>query len=597
MAVYLNPLADKYSKFKLCLSGHCHLMEISGPQGTHGVIYAGANSPFPCQNYGVARASFTTFRALHPGFAKITFNSDNIILQYIAADDDTDHFDYSEITGTHNPGDIVYTYTIDTGAPSPNPMTWASAPASTSSTTVTMTATTANDISGVEYSFHNVTDPNHDSVWQDSTSRVDTCLEPNTTYAYQIKARDKSSNHNETAYSATADVTTPIADTAQEIHFTIISNTAVTFDWVGTANHVHYGRNSGDLSSTVAAVDSNILPVSSPWVSASSGPFREAKLTGLSQSTTYYYKVGDDGVQHTFGTSLAPGGLGFVVVSVSDMHYSGADMTSIMNDIAVVSPTVVIVPGDIIGAKTTGQANVDIRFNDFMVWSQDAPLMPAWGNHEWDTPAGDDLRNYKGRFDLPNAQASPGSPAVGGYGEDWSWFDYGNVRFITYPEPWSGAWADWNTKATSIMSAAQANPNIKFIITYGHRPPYDSRTGGDATLQGYLNGLGDQFSKYVLNFSGHSHHYERTYPQHGVIHVIDGSATGGLNTGECPYATCPPPAWSAYRANRWGFVKLNITNNAIVGSYIVGPMGGGTNDVNAPEGTIIDTFTIGNSAP
>jgi hypothetical protein len=209
MAVYLNPLADKYSKFKLCFSGHCHLMEISGPQETHGVIYAGASSPFPCENYGAARASFTTFRALHPGFAKVTFNSDNIILQYIAGDDDTGHFDYSEITGTHNPGDVVYTYyMIDYNAPAPDPMTWASVPAAISSSSITMTAAIATDTSGVEYFFHNVTDPNHDSGWQTGTSWTDTGLTADTTYSYQVKARDKSPNHNETAFS------TPAADAA-----------------------------------------------------------------------------------------------------------------------------------------------------------------------------------------------------------------------------------------------------------------------------------------------------------------------------------------------------------------------------------------------
>ena len=29
--------------------------------------------------------------------------------------------------------------------------------------------------------------------------------------------------------------------------------------------------------------------------------------------------------------------------------------------------------------------------------------MPAWGNHEWENPTTDDLRNYKGRFVLPNS--------------------------------------------------------------------------------------------------------------------------------------------------------------------------------------------------
>jgi len=607
VAIASNSLADTFSKFKLRLNGHSHNYERTDPNVTHGVIYVTDQSCGSFENGGACPGGWeicpqpvwSAMRFFHIGILKLDFSDTAIQGTFYCGPS----LSGETVTCTYDPANplanVLDTFTIgsvpdDTTPPTPNPMTWASAPASTSATTVTMTATTASDGSGVEYDFNNVTISGHDSGWQNGTSWVDTGLEPNTTYTYQVKARDKSSNHNETAYSATADVNTPVADTATEIHFTIISNTAVTFDWVGTASHVHYGMLSGNLTSVAAAVDSNILPVSSPWVSASSGPFREAKLTGLSQNTTYYYKVGDDGVQHTFKTPLAPGSSGFDVVSVSDLHYSGGNMTSIMNDIAAVSPTLVIIPGDITGAKTTGQVNVDIRFNDFMAWSQDAALMPAWGNHEWDTPANDDLRNYKERFDLPNQQTTPSSPAVSCGGEDWSWFDYGNVRFITYPETWSGAWADWAPKAASIMSDAQANPNISFIITYGHRPAYNSR-GGDENLKGYLDGLGDQFSKYVLNFCGHSHHYERTYPQHGVIHVIDGAATGNGSTGDCEavYITCPPPAWSAFRALRWGFVKLHITSTSIEGSYIAGPLGGGTNDYLGPEGSVVDAFTIG----
>jgi len=607
VAIASNSLADTYSKFKLRLNGHSHNYERTDPNLTHGVIYVTDQSCGSFENGGACpggweicpQPSWSAYRQFHIGILKLDFSDSAIQGTFYCGPS----LSGETVTCTYDPAhpltNVLDTFTIgavpdDNTPPTPNPMTWSSVPASTSSTTVTMTATTATDTSGVEYFFRNVTISDHNSGWQDSTSWVDTGLEPNTTYTYQVKARDKSSNHNETAYSATADVNTPVADTAQEIHFTIISNTAVTFDWVGTASHVHYGMSSGNLTSVAAAVDSSILPVSSPWVSASSGPFREAKLTGLTQNMTYYYKVGDDGIQHTFKTPLAPGSSGFDVVSVSDLHYSGANMTSIMNDIAAVSPTVVIIPGDITGAKNTGQENVDIRFNDFMAWSQEAALMPAWGNHEWDTPANDDLRNYKERFDLPNQQTTPSSPAVSCCGEDWSWFDYGNVRFITYPEPWSGAWADWAPKAASIMSDAQANPNISFIITYGHRPAYNSR-GGDTNLQGYLDGLGDQFSKYVLNFCGHSHHYERSYPQHGVIHVIDGAATGNGSTGDCEavYITCPPPAWSAFRALRWGFVKLHITGTEIEGSYIAGPLGGGTNDYLGPEGSVVDAFTIG----
>jgi len=95
----------------------------------------------------------------------------------------------------------------DTTAPTPNPMTWAVAPQATGSTSVSMTATTASDSSGVEYYFACITDPAHDSGWQDSPTYEDTGLNTGTEYTYQVQARDKSPNQNVTGWSDPASAT------------------------------------------------------------------------------------------------------------------------------------------------------------------------------------------------------------------------------------------------------------------------------------------------------------------------------------------------------------------------------------------------------
>lgn len=98
--------------------------------------------------------------------------------------------------------------TPDTDPPSPDPMTWATVPYATGSASISMTAATASDPSGVEYYFECVSGGGNDSGWQDSTTYEDTGLTPDTTYTYRVKARDKSSNLNETAYSGNASATT-----------------------------------------------------------------------------------------------------------------------------------------------------------------------------------------------------------------------------------------------------------------------------------------------------------------------------------------------------------------------------------------------------
>jgi parallel beta-helix repeat protein len=380
-----------------------------------------------------------------------------------------------------------------------------------------------------------------------------------------------------------------------EVHWNITGQTSVTVHWRGSENTIRYG-----LTTAYGEVGTAQTP--SPLPFSSSGPFWEAKLTGLQENTVYHYAIGN-GPDHTLRTPPPRGAAGFTVYAEGDIGdtTSYASMGVVQRLIAADMPAFVLALGDLTYGNSHGQAHVDQHFNDVMLWSRDAAYMPAWGNHEWDVPSADDLRNYKGRFDFANGQTSPptadntcsGKPQSCA-GEDWHWFDYGNVRFIAYPEPWSGAWADWNTRANALMEEAQADPSIKFIVTFGHRPAYSSgHHQGSLTLKGYLDALGASHSKYVLNLNGHSHNYERTYPQNGVVHVTAGTGGASLEQdGTCLWLTCAQPAWSAFRAMHLGPLKLRFTATAIEGSFICGPPGGGVNDVNCAEGSIVDSFTI-----
>jgi hypothetical protein len=115
-------------------------------------------------------------------------------------------------TGGTTTGTVWSFTTQDIEAPLPNPIVWAIEPNAISSSSITMTANTADDISGVEYYFANITDSNHDSNWVSSPVWTDTGLVNNTTYTYLVKARDMSTNRNETGWSNTASATTLIYD-------------------------------------------------------------------------------------------------------------------------------------------------------------------------------------------------------------------------------------------------------------------------------------------------------------------------------------------------------------------------------------------------
>lgn len=389
---------------------------------------------------------------------------------------------------------------------------------------------------------------------------------------------------------------------ADEIHFTMTGPNSVTVDWRGTENTISYGTASGVHNNTVTAVTPSPLPTSS------AGPFREAKITGLLENTLYYYVMGAGTDEHTFRTPLPRGSSGFIVYAEGDMGstLSGSRMSSVQSLIVNDLPSDSDLPRFVLGLGdlTYGEANlskIDRHFNDVMVWSRDIPYMPIWGNHDWDTLSSlvGHLNNYEGRFDFPNSQTSPGADtAIGnGPGEDWYWFDYGNVRFIAVTEPYIGmSWPTWQTAVRPIMDAAQADSAIGFIVTYGHRPGYSSgHHAGAATLKGILDTLGDSHSKYVLHINAHSHDYERFFPQHGVVHITAGTGGDNLETDltACLWRICPQPSETAFRAMHHGITRLKFTQSGIEGKFICGPAESGKNDITCNPGTVVDSFSIG----
>ena len=385
---------------------------------------------------------------------------------------------------------------------------------------------------------------------------------------------------------------------ADQIHWTITGQTSVSFDWRGAEDTLRYGVTKGAPSAFAVGRTPMPAPDSSP------GPFWEARLTGLAENTLYYYRIGT-GPEHTFRTPPPRGSSGFWFAEQADIGSSKrwptvtALQTAILPDHPKLSgddrPRFVLVPGDLTYGDQGSLAEVDQHFNDVMAWSQDAAYMPAWGNHEWATKSDakpDNLNNYEGRFDLPNSRTSPGAEAAvgNGPGEDWYWFDYGNVRFIAYPEPYSGAWKDWAMRADTVMAAAQADRAITFIVTFGHQPAWSSGADheGYVDLAGHMAGLRRKHSKYVLCLQAHSHHYERMDPEKtdGILHIVGGG--GGSTLGGLAKEA---PAWSAFRMNHFHHQRIYVQSDRIDGYAICGPPSP-KDSAPCEPGAIIDSWSI-----
>jgi hypothetical protein len=356
-----------------------------------------------------------------------------------------------------------------------------------------------------------------------------------------------------------------VAGNADQVHFSIIDRTSVTFDWTGTADAIIYGTKPEKLNKEIRAEHPSFLPVTNPWKS-DAGPYWEAKLKGLKENTVYYYRIGENNEVQKFKTPPLPGNAGFRIVLTTDMHERSSENLLMFSQIAALNPDIVMTSGDITGAGPDGQKNVSERFHDAMVWSQSAAWMPAWGNHDWEYDTIDDLRSYKGRFDIPNPGTISGSPEVSCCGEDWGWFDYGNTRIISLPEPWeSSVRTEWLAHVTPVFSDAQKNPDIKFIITFGHRSAYTStnrRSPGEKSLQIILDKLHSDYPKFKLDVSGHNHQYERYLLPGDMTYVVNVSTGSYYHEG---WQTPEKPEYCVFRAIHYGILILDISEDSIAG--------------------------------
>jgi hypothetical protein len=382
------------------------------------------------------------------------------------------------------------------------------------------------------------------------------------------------------------------AEAPHEVHFTYTGPRSVTFDWRGNTSTLRFWSKDAPPRTVTGHAPA-------PQPISSAGPFQEAELDGLTPGAEYIYEFANDARPVPVSFRAPPTGPArFVFAAVGDVGASTVepDAAGVNEDIRIADPWFVLMLGDVSYADLKSQAAVDQHFEDVMTWSRRAAYMPVWGNHEWEAAPRDDLRNYKGRFALPHAAASPGAPAAGCCGEDWYWFDFGGVRFIAYPEPYGATtWPDWAKRVEPLFAEAQADSGIDFIVTVGHRPAYSSgHHGSELALRAILDGFGRRFAKYVLNLNGHSHVYERTKPQAHVVYITAGIGGGQLEHGPtgCLWDSCTPPPFTAYRAIHHGFLKVSVSPDQLHLEAVCGPASTGNDDVRCVDGEILDDVII-----
>ena len=189
--------------------------------------------------------------------------------------------------------------TQDGTAPTPNPMTWATEPYATGTSSISMTATTATDASGIEYYFECTAGGGHSSSWQDSTTYEDTGLSESTQYSYRVKARDKSSNQNETAYSTTKSATTESSSQANLVSWWMLDESSGTTaadssgnSHDGTLTGGSWAPTSGKFDGAVSlgAANTDRVQVPTTGLSASAATVSLwARIVGTQSGCRYFF--------------------------------------------------------------------------------------------------------------------------------------------------------------------------------------------------------------------------------------------------------------------------------------------------------------------
>lgn len=196
---------------------------------------------------------------------------------------------------------------FDTQPPSPNPMSFdlpSGWPTPTSTSEIAMTAAEATDTFGlVQYYFSALGAGATSSGWQSSRVYVDSGLNANWPYSYKVKARDLSSQQNETNFSSTANVATCI-ETPTGIGVGAVTEATIELTAEGSFTNLQYGSSGMYYEVTPFVVGSG----AGEWTKQ-----LNVIISGLAPQTEYTIRIK---ARNYFGANETPW-VGPIVVQTS----------------------------------------------------------------------------------------------------------------------------------------------------------------------------------------------------------------------------------------------------------------------------------------
>ena len=269
-----------------------------------------------------------------------------------------------------------------------------------------------------------------------------------------------------------------------------------------------------------------------------------AQLTGLQPNTVYYYQVSSGGQTSEMGhfrtmpkaDSMEP----FRILMIGDhQRNEHSDYEWLLRmaerkarqkwggDALEDNVRLLMNVGDQVDSGSVRQYEFTHLYKSREVMSR-LPIMTCVGNHElFKDP---ELKLYEGHYQSYGELTYQGIQSHSAF---YYAYQAGPVLFVVLnTDGTSDAQKQW---AQQVITAADTDPSVKFIVSVQHRPLYAEQWAGDYSswMQSEMMPILSASPKHVLNCAGHHHLYARgQMTEWPVYHMITG---GGVGTSAQDY--------------------------------------------------------------
>ena len=302
-----------------------------------------------------------------------------------------------------------------------------------------------------------------------------------------------------------------------------------------------------------------------------------AEIKGLKQASTTFYRCGSPGdwsAKYSFRTA-PKAGTSFRYAAYGDSRSNDSARATVRAGIQARNPAFSIHTADFVN-NGWSQSQWDAWFKTMqplLAWS---PLQGSIGNHEGHAT------HYYDQFAFPTH-----SPKGSAKGEAYFSFDYANTHFISVSTEHSPKVGDhqYNWLRNDLIATAKKS-HIKWVVAYGHRPPYSSGSHGNYTAAQTAWGHLFESLGVDVTFWGHDHTYERSkrlfqgqvVPAGGVTYIVSGGAGAPLYSVTGKYFT-------AVAKKTYHFCDVNVSGDQM------------KIEARLPNGTVFDTLVFKKPGP